>query len=81
MNKNIDYFVFDVIETNESSQTINPLVYRFKTDYLYYPLEITATSDAGWSSSRVNIFLIAKGIVNQTVVRNTGLYTRTGFGE
>ena len=81
MNRNIDHFVFDVIETNESSQTINPLIYRFKSDYLYYPLEITATSDAGWSSSRVNVFLIAKGIVNQTVIRDAKLYPRVGFGE
>lgn len=81
LNKNIDHFVFDVIETNESSQTINPLIYRFKSDYLYYPLEITATSDVGWSSSKVNVFLIAKGIVNQTVVRNTKLHPRTGFDE
>lgn len=81
LNRNIDHFVFDVIETNESSQTINPLIYRFKSDYLYYPLEITATSDAGWSSSRVNVFLIAKGIVNQTVIRDAKLYPRVGFGE
>lgn len=81
LNRNIDHFVFDVIETNESSQTINPLVYRFESDYLYYPLEITATSDAGWSSSRVNIFLIAKGVVNQTVITDAKLFPRVGFGE
>ena len=81
LNRNINHFVFDVIETNESLQTINPLIYRFKSNYLYYPLEITATSDVGWSSPRVNIFLITKGIINQTVVRNAGLYPRIGFNE
>lgn len=81
LNRNINHFVFDVIETNESLQTINPLIYRFKSNYLYYPLEITATSDVGWSSSRVNIFLITKGIINPTVVRNAGLYPRIGFNE
>ncbi len=79
LDRNIDHFVFDVIETNESSQTIKPLIYRFKSDYLYYPLEITATSDVGWSVSRVNVFLIAKGVVNQTVIRNARLSPRAGF--
>jgi hypothetical protein len=81
LDRNIDHFVFDVIETNESSQTVNPLIYRFESDYLYYPIEITSTSDVGWSSSRINVFLIAKGIIDQTVIFNSGLFPRTGFGE
>jgi hypothetical protein len=79
LNRNIKFFVFDVIETGKDKQSIKPLIYRFKTDFLYYPLEITATSDAGLSNSKVNIFLIAKGIIDITAVRNTNLWPRTGF--
>lgn len=79
LNRNVSHFVFDVIETNESLQTLNPLVYRFKSDYLYYPLEITATSDVGWSSSNVNLFLIAKGRMNPTVVSEIG-FSSAGIG-
>ncbi|MDI6902888.1 MAG: DUF2330 domain-containing protein [Methanocellales archaeon] len=79
LGRNLRYFVFDVIETSETKQTVNPLVYRFKSDFLYYPLEITAFSDVGLSYAHVNIFLIAKGTVNKTIVANAGLWPRTGF--
>jgi len=79
LNRDIKFFVFDVIETNKDRQSIKPLIYRFKTDYLYYPLEITATSDAGWSSSNVNIFLIVKGMLDETIVRKINLQPGIGF--
>ncbi|HDP69855.1 MAG TPA: DUF2330 domain-containing protein [Actinobacteria bacterium] len=79
LEKNIRFFVFDVIETSENKQSIKPLVYRFKTDYLYYPMEITATSDAGQSYSAINIFLITKGIMSRSLLWNTGLWPVTGF--
>ncbi|MBU7029744.1 MAG: DUF2330 domain-containing protein [Theionarchaea archaeon] len=81
VDKDIKYFVFDVIDTKESTQTVNPLMYKFKSSYLYYPLEITATSDVGWSSSRVSIFLITGGIVDEAVLRDIGLYPKIGFGK
>ena len=71
--------MFDVIEVSKNRQSIKPLVYRFKTDFLYYPLEITATSDAGESISKVNIFLITKGVIDKTLIKNIGLWSRTGF--
>ena len=79
LNRDIKFFVFDVIETSEDKQSIKPLIYKFKSDFLYYPLEITATSDAGWSRSEVNIFLITKGIIKEAVVEDTNLWPRTGF--
>ena len=79
LSRNIKFFVFDVIEVGKDRQSIKPLVYRFKTNFLYYPLEITATSDAGLSISKVNIFLITKGPINKTVIINANLWPRTGF--
>jgi len=79
LNRGIKFFVFDVIETSENKQSIKPLIYRFKTDFLYYPLEITATSDAGWSSSKVNIFLITKGTIDASIVRDVNLWPGAGF--
>lgn len=79
LNKDIKFFVFDVIETAKDRQSIKPLIYRFKTDFLYYPLEITATSDAGGSISEVNILLIAKGIIDESIVSNVNLWPTTGF--
>lgn len=79
LNRDIRFFVFDVIEASEDKQSIKPLIYRFKSDFLYYPLEITATSDAGSSRSEVNIFLLAKGIIKGDVVEDINLLPRTGF--
>ena len=35
------WFVFDVVELGPNVKTIEPIQYRFKTDYLFYPLRIT----------------------------------------
>ncbi len=37
------WFVFDVISLDEETVTNEAIQYRFKTDYLYYPLKITRT--------------------------------------
>ncbi|MDI6858931.1 MAG: DUF2330 domain-containing protein [Methanocellales archaeon] len=42
-----DFTVSKGFEYSETKQTVNPLVYRFESDFLYYPLEITAFSDVG----------------------------------
>ena len=81
LNRDIRFFVFDNIETGKDIQSIKPLIYRFNSGFLYYPLEITATSDAGWSSSQVNVFLIAKGVVDETKIRSIHLTPGTGFDD
>ena len=79
INRGITYFVFDVIKTGENEESVKPLVYRFKSDFLYYPLEITAISDVGSSYGDVNVFLITKGVVNEDAVSNINLWPRAGF--
>jgi hypothetical protein len=79
LDRGMKFFVFDVIDVGSAKQSIKPLVYQFETDFLYYPLEITATSDAGLSSSTVNLFIITKGIVNKELIRETRLRPRIGF--
>ncbi|MFW5781911.1 MAG: DUF2330 domain-containing protein [Candidatus Muiribacteriaceae bacterium] len=37
------YFVFDVIELNDSFKKVEPIQYRFRTDRLYYPIKISST--------------------------------------
>jgi hypothetical protein len=79
LDRGIKYFVFDVIDVASAKQSIKPLIYRFKTDYLYYPLEITSTSDAGSSRSTVNLFIVTKGIVDKELIRDVGLWLGQGF--
>jgi hypothetical protein len=80
LDKNIKFFVFDVIETSKAKRNVEPLIYRFKTNYLYYPLEITATSDVGRSSSKINLFLITSEKIDRRLVAHTGLLPTLGFG-
>ncbi len=55
--RGINYFVFDVIEIDGKRST-EPLIYEFKTNYLFYPLLITGVSEVGEGSGRIQIFLI-----------------------
>lgn len=67
IDRDIKFFVFDLIETNETQQSINPIVYRFATSFLYYPLNITAFSDVGETYSQVNVFILSKGLIKEDV--------------
>jgi DNA-binding MarR family transcriptional regulator len=38
----IDYFAFDIIDVTKDKKSVEPIIYRFKVNYLYYPLEISS---------------------------------------
>jgi hypothetical protein len=81
--RNITYFAFDVIEAEwregTYSWSVEPLIYKFKSDALYYPFKITFASDIGGVRSRVNLFLITKGIVDSKPILNSGLSPEKAF--
>ncbi|BCB96038.1 hypothetical protein JZK55_09600 [Dissulfurispira thermophila] len=58
IKRGIQYFVFDYVEVNKTQQFIEPLIYRFKTDKLYYPLK---TSNIIGGIGRVEVVLILPG--------------------
>jgi hypothetical protein len=49
LNENFTWFVFDVISLNKEIKTNEPIQYRFKTDFLYYPLKITKVENGSTS--------------------------------
>ena len=79
LNDNISYFVFDIIDATEDEYSINPIVYRFKTDFLYYPLKITAASDVGETYASVNVFCIAKNRIKDEVFSDISFYSNIGY--
>jgi len=80
LDRDIEYFVFDVIKKTEQQQSINPLIYKFKSDYLFYPLEITAISEIGQTQyAEVNLFLISRGIIKEDMVKKVNLYPSVDF--
>lgn len=58
IKRGIQYFVFDYVEVQETPRFIEPLIYRFKTEKLYYPLK---TSNIIGGRGRVEIVLILPG--------------------
>ena len=69
LKRDIKYFVFDVINTKETKESIKPLIYKFDTDYLYYPLLITGVSEIGESRAKIHVFLITKDSISEIPFR------------
>ena len=55
LQKDIKYFVFDVVETGSNEESIQPLVYRFQSGFLYYPILISGISDISESQAEINL--------------------------
>jgi len=53
--EDIEFFVFDLIEISPERESIEPIVYRFKSDTLYYPLKISSIV-SGWTE--ITLFLL-----------------------
>ena len=64
LKKDIKYFVFDVIETGPQKESVKPLIYRFESDFLYYPIIISGISEISESTAEINLFLVTKKEVN-----------------
>ncbi len=45
LDEGFSWFVFDVVELDENPKTNEAIQYRFKTDFLYYPVKITRTEE------------------------------------
>lgn len=58
VNRGINYFVFDYAPIKTETRLIEPLVYRFKTDKIYYPLK---TSNIVGGEGIVDLVFIAPG--------------------
>ena len=45
LNEGFSWFVFDVVSLDEGPKTNEAIQYRFKTDFLFYPMKITRTEE------------------------------------
>jgi hypothetical protein len=55
MARNINYFVLDVVDLSTSLQSPQPLMYRFASDSVYYPMEITSLTGG---ESHILLFIL-----------------------
>jgi len=58
IQRGISYFVFDYVSVKKNLSFIEPLVYKFKTERLYYPLK---TSNIVGGVGRVELVMILPG--------------------
>lgn len=58
---NCPYFVFDVIEVGPDPQSIEPIIYEFKSPVVFYPLEISSTFHG---ETTIDLIIFSKARVN-----------------
>jgi len=58
INRGIHYFVFDYVSLKKETQSIEPLIYRFRTKKIYYPLK---TSNVAGDKGIVGLIFISSG--------------------
>ncbi|MGB2809026.1 MAG: DUF2330 domain-containing protein, partial [Sedimentisphaerales bacterium] len=58
---NCPYFVFDVIEVGPDPQSVEPIIYEFKSPVVFYPLEISSTFHG---QTTIDLIVFSRGHVN-----------------
>ena len=58
VDRGIHYFVFDYVSLKTETQSIEPLIYRFKTHKMYYPLK---TSNVVGGEGLVELIVVSPG--------------------
>lgn len=76
IDKGYNYFVFDIIEVGKEANFNEAISYQFKTDKLYYPLEITK-SDKGISEIDL-IILSDQRLLNFSGIKKERVDTSMG---
>ena len=71
LRKKINYFVFDIIEI-ENKKSIEPLVYEFNSNFLFYPLVISGVSEISESLAKIQVFLITEDSLKAPLWREFG---------
>ena len=66
IGRGLAYFVFDQVRVSESVRLVEPLIYRFKTDRIYYPLK---TSNLIGGSGIVELILVLPGSITEDIWR------------
>jgi len=69
LDEGYEYFVFDYLNLGSSMKTLEPLVYRFRSDAIFYPLRISGIIE---SYSKITLFLITEDKIRPESIEGTG---------
>ncbi len=72
----IDYFAFDIIEVNENKKSVEPIIYKFSVDYLYYPLQISSIVNG---DTEIFLFTLTDPDFNDTQIIDLGFERKIEF--
>jgi len=77
MGRGYSYFVFDLVKVADKTRFIEPLVYRFRTGSIYYPLK---TSNLIGGKGAVEIILVSPGSVTNDLWQGVSRVFDMGAG-
>ncbi len=55
VNRGYNYFVIDIIELEEDLASVEPIVYKFKSNHIYFPLKVSKVAKG---STFVTLFIV-----------------------
>ncbi len=62
MDRGFRYYVLDLISVTVNEKSVDPILYKFNSNFLYYPLVITSPVPG---ETEVTLFLLTEGKVNK----------------
>ncbi len=62
MGRGFRYYVLDLISVTANEKSVDPILYRFNSNFLYYPLAITSPV---LGETEITLFLLTEGKVNK----------------
>ncbi|MDI6689938.1 MAG: DUF2330 domain-containing protein [Actinomycetota bacterium] len=71
LEQGLNFFVFDLITVDPEPRSVKPLIYKFKSDSLYYPLEISSLASG---NTRLSLFIITKDKLDSSSLEKVRLY-------
>lgn len=76
MENGMSFFVIDMIETNSTTRTIDPLVYEFRSPKLYYPLHISTLFSG---DTEISLFTITSNALDDGLIIKEGFVKKAQF--
>jgi hypothetical protein len=76
MQNGMNHFVIDMIKTDTQGKTVDPLIYKFKSTNLYYPMRISTLFSG---NTEINLFTITNNALNYSSITNIGFVKKAQF--
>jgi hypothetical protein len=76
MKNGVNFFVIDMIETNSTTRTIDPLVYEFASPKLYYPLHISTLFSG---DTEISLFTMTNSELDDDSIVKEGFVEKAQF--